>query len=125
MNHTNNDCAFRELSNWHQAMLIRLLDAPFPGQKELKTQVLDGRFRVLDENLSLEIRSNCSTVAPAPVVKTIPVEAGALDVDEVPIQVLLFTRHGLAYMLEILRPDGNQVKSMPPPNVFEVMVLGE
>ena len=118
----SNKQTFQELSVWHQEMLSRLLDTSFPGQPELKAQVLTSRFGVIDKNQSLEIFPTNSVVPP--VVKTIPVEAYASDEDGVHIESLLFTRHGLAYMLEILRADGKQIKQLPPATAFNVMVLG-
>jgi len=103
-------------------MLTRLLNASFPGQQELKSQVLDSRFRVIDGNQSLEIFPTSSIAAP--VAKRIPVEAYAADEDGMQIQLLLFTRQGLAYMLEVLRGDGEQVKRLPPASAFNVTVLG-
>lgn len=122
MKSTNTDWAFQDLPMWHQEMLTRLLEAPFPGQQELKAQVLNSRFRIIDNNQSLEIIPTSSD--PAPVVKTIPVEALAADEEGVPIQSLLFVRHGLAYMLEIIRADGEQVRLLPPARAFNVTVLG-
>lgn len=116
------NCTFQELSEWHREMLTRLLNAPFPGQQELKSQVLTSHFRAIDINQSLEIFPTSSIVAP--VVKRIPVEAYAADEDGVQIQLLLFTRQGLAYMLEVLRGDGEQVKRLPPVSAFNVTVLG-
>jgi YD repeat-containing protein len=121
MEDTSANRTFQELSEWHRGILSRLLDAPFPGQPELKTQVLTSRFRIIDNNQSLEIFPTSAVAAP--VVKTIPVEASAPDEDGVPIQSLLFTRHGLAYMLEILRADGKQVKRLPSAPAFNVTVL--
>jgi hypothetical protein len=112
---------FQELPDWHQKMLSRLLGAAFQGQQELRTQILTARFTTMENGQSLEI-SPVNT-EPAPVVKTIPVEASALDEDGVPIQALLFTGHGLAYMLDVFRADGDPIRRLPPPSAFEVMVL--
>jgi hypothetical protein len=114
--------AFDELSEWHQEMLSRLLNASFPGQQDLKLQVLESRFRVIDKNQSLEILPTSS--AATRVVRTVPVEARTLDVDGVPIESLLFTRHGFAYMLEIMRADGEPVKRLPPATAFDIIALG-
>ena len=103
-------------------MLNRLLEESFPGHQELKAQILTSHFGIIDDNHSLEIIPTNSDAAP--VVKTVPVEASAADEDGMPIESLLFTRHGLAYMLEILRADGGRVKCLPPVTAFNVMVLG-
>jgi hypothetical protein len=122
MTDQNNNQTFNKLSPWHREILSRLLDTPFPGQHELAAQVRNSRFRIIDKNQSLEILPS-SSVATS-VVKTVPVEASAPDEDSVPIQVLLFTRHGLAYMLEILRADGEQIKRLPLASAFDIIVLG-
>lgn len=122
MNGPATNLTFQELPIWHQEMLFCLLNASFPGQPELKAQVLTARFAVIDKNQNLEIFPANSVAAP--VVKTIPVWAYAADEDGVPIEPLLFTRHGLAYMLEVLRADGQQIKRLPPASAFSVTVLG-
>src|SRR4051794_25945389 len=123
MNQTDSSCVFEELSEWHRAILSRLLDASFPGQQELKPQVLSAHFRVIDANQSLEISPRSNT--PASVARTVPVEAFATDEDGTAIQALLFTKHGMAYMLEVLRGDGEPVQRLPPASAFGIMVLGE
>lgn len=122
MKNRHTSCIFHELSEWHREVLSRLLNAPFSGQPELKAQVLAARFRVIDDNQSLEIIPTSSV--PAPIIKTVPVWVSAADEDGVPIELLLFTRHGSAYMLEVLRADGEQVKRLPPGISLKIMVLG-
>lgn len=113
---------FNELSDWYREILSRLLNVSFPGQPQLKAQVLSSRFAMFDNSRSLEIFPlKCDA---APVAKTIPVEAFASDCDGVLIQSLLFTRHGMAYMLEVIREDGNEIRDLPPASKFEVIVLG-
>jgi hypothetical protein len=121
MREANEFKTFQELSVWHRDLLCRLLNVSFPGQQELKSQIMASHFRVIDANQSLEI-SPMSNIA-APVVKTVPVEGLASDKDGVPIQALLFTRRGAAYMLEILRGDGDSVKTLPPASAFDIIVL--
>jgi hypothetical protein len=121
MKKTDAPRTFQELSEWHRTMLSRLLDASFPGQQELRAQVFASHFQAIDQNQSLKISPRADLSAP--VVKTIPVEAWASGEDGIPIQALLFTRHGLAYMLEILRADGGLIKRLPPASAFDVTVL--
>ena len=118
----NASCVFNELPLWHQEILSRLLDASFIGKRELATQILASRFKIIDANQSLEILATDSIRAP--VIKTIPVEASAMDDNGLQIQVLLFTRHGLPYMLEVLRVDGGEISRLPPSDSFSVTVLG-
>jgi hypothetical protein len=111
---------FDELPAWHRVLLTRLLTAEFPGCQELLAQVQISRFRLIDENQSLEIQASADR--PAPVLKTIPVEAWARDQDGIWIQSLLFTRSGLAYMLDNLRVDGKPIVQLPPAEAFAVLV---
>jgi hypothetical protein len=110
--------SFSELPAWHRELLTKLLESPFPGNTELMGQVFASNFSIVDDNQSLKIV--CSACTPASVRKTIPVEARALDSDGVPIESLLFTREGLAYLLENRRLDGELIKDMPPVKAFNV-----
>ena len=93
----------------------------FPGKAEIKEQLFSAQYEVIDTNGTLDI---CPIkIEKAPVVKTIPVEAEGEDLDGIPISVLLFTRDGLVYMLEVLRMDGEKVKQLPEASTFELIVL--
>lgn len=117
----NESLQFHELPIWHRELLTRLLNVDFPGRFQLKDQIATANYKIIDANQSLSISP--TNGIPGEFLKTIPVEANAQDHDEVPIQALLFIREGFAYMLEILRGDGNPVKLFPPATKFEVMVL--
>jgi hypothetical protein len=118
---TSNRLGFNNLPAWHQKMISCLLNVSFPGNPEISRQLKTAEFEVIDANRSLRICP--SILVNAPVEKTIPVEASALDTDGIPIEVLLFTRRGVVNMLEILRGDGRTVKEMPSVDQFKVMVL--
>lgn len=113
--------SFKNLSQWHQDMLYLLLNADFPGKNEVRAQLLSSKFDIIDKNGSLGIYPQ--TEIQAPVVKTAPVEAYARDRDGIVIQVILFTRNGFVYMLEVLRESNDNVTEIPPVDRFEVMVL--
>lgn len=87
----------------------------------MKAQLEAAEFEIIDSNQSVAIFP--PETQSAPVTKTVPVEAHAADVDGVPIELLLFTRKGGAYMLEVLRADGNKVQALPAADEFHVMVL--
>jgi hypothetical protein len=117
----NDNIQFHELPVWNRELLSRLLNADFPGQQELKSQISTATYKIIDANQSLSISPTKSV--PGQFAKTIPVEASGSDQDGVLIQTLLFTRQGFAYMLEVLREDGNPVKCLPPASEFSVTVL--
>lgn len=100
-----------------------VLSANFPGRAEIKTQLLSTEYESIEENGSLKItpRTNFSAM----VEKTIPVEANPEDIEGILIQILLHTRKGIAFMLEILREDSRKLVALPPAISFKVMVLGK
>ena len=112
---------FEELSSWHREILAKLVRVDFPGKAEVTLQLHTATFNIIDANQSLGISTLGSL--DAPVVKRIPVEAYATDKDGVLVQVLLFSRTGRAYMLEILREDGKPVRELPAIERFTVLVL--
>ena len=112
---------FNNLSAWHRSIFEKLLNSSFKGRNEIYRQLLSARFEVIDTNQSLNIIPLDTAVAP--VEKTIPVEAHGKDGDGCEIQVLLFTRNGVAYMLEVIREDGLPVEKLPAVDTFEVMIL--
>lgn len=118
----SNRLLFEELSAWHQNMISCLLKHSFPGIQEISHQIESASFEIIDKNKSLGVFPSISIAAP--VIKTIPIEARAVDTDGVPIEVLLFTRKGFVCMLEILRGDGEKVENLPEVDQFEVILLG-
>lgn len=64
---------FREPTAIEQAFLQRLLEAEFPGKRELAALLRNVLVRTIDENGGLELESQIEGIAP--VVKRVPVEA--------------------------------------------------
>lgn len=115
------DLDFRQPTSQEEALLKRLLEANFPGRDELVQLLRDFQVRVIDDEGSLELRSQSAAIAP--VVKRIPVEAEAKDRDGVDIHLLLHVVNGRPTELEIFKDDGSPVKQMPAPSAFELIVL--
>jgi hypothetical protein len=113
---------FETLPYWYQKIIEKLLTADFPGKSEIQHQLKNSSFEIVDKNGSLKIYSQI--LNEALVVKTIPVEAWAHDIDGILIQVILFTQRGIVRMLEIFREDGGPIIYLPAVNNFEVIVLG-
>jgi hypothetical protein len=118
----NAEATLRKPSAWERAILKRLFEADFPGKSELKPMVAEVEVRTIDEDGSIELRSSVEGVAP--VVKRIPVEAEAKDSDGLTIHVLFHAVARRPAELEIYKDDGSQVKVMPDPSCFQVIVLG-
>lgn len=113
------------LPEWHQDMFNALFSIDFKGKKEVIEQIKSADFDIIDSNKSLEIQPKKEIKAN--VEKTVPVEAWGMDSDNIEIQVLLFVSlvDKRAYMLQILRVDGEDVKNLPDVDKFEIIVLGK
>jgi len=105
-------------------ILQALLDQPFPGQVELRSQL--GSARV-----SAECRCGCASVvlivdpdseAPASTTSSVPVEAEGYDDDGMPVWFILHVRDGYLQELEIIRADGRGVHSLPDADTIAVTV---
>src|SRR5579863_10612564 len=105
---------FREPTMREQALLNRLLDAEFPGKKELAPLLGQVLVKTIDEDGGLELQSQVE--GKAPVVQRVPVEAEAKDEDGVVIHMLLHVVEGRPVELEFFREDTASIKMMPPPS---------
>ena len=99
----------------------RLLTAGFPGRDELARQLTSVLVRRIDDQGSLELVPQNDVRAP--VVKRVPVEGEAVDVDGVPIYFLLHVVDSRAHELEIYKADGSRISRMPSPEQVEVVAL--
>lgn len=112
---------FREPTAVERALLERLLEANFPGRKELAALLENVLVRTIDEHGGLELESQVE--GKAPVVKGVPVEAEGKDEDGATIHMLLYLEEGRPVELEFFREDGETVKTIPAPSHFELIVL--
>jgi hypothetical protein len=112
---------FRKPTDKERALLSRLLEAEFPGRDELAPLVRNVLVRTIDEDGGLELQSQIE--GKAPVVKRVPVEAEGKDEDGTVIHVELHVVDGRPVELEFYREDTQNVKRLPPPSAFELIVL--
>jgi hypothetical protein len=112
---------FREPIEFERLLIERLLEADFPGRDALASLLRDVRVRNIDEDGSLSLASEIE--GKAPVVKRVPVEAEGEDEDGVVIHMLLHVVDGRPVELEFFREDTANVKRIPPPSSFELIVL--
>ena len=112
---------FRNPTISEMKLFERLFDEEFPGRAELKGMLPLMQVRTIDNLGGLKLLSTAKTRAP--VIKRIPVEAEAKDVDGVMIHVLLHTKDGQPDELEIYREDGGQLKRLPAPENFQLIIL--
>jgi len=113
-----NEEDFRQPTDWERRLLDRLFEASFSGREELLRQMKDAQVRTIDEYGSLGLK--VTDRVPAPVKNRIPVEGEFDDIDGVPIGVLLFVSHGVAYELQIYRLDGGPIIKLPDPSELRV-----
>jgi hypothetical protein len=112
---------FRQPTEGERALLMRLLEAEFPGKDELAPMIHNLRVKTVCEDGTLELMSQAR--GKANVIKRIPVEAEAKDEDGVVVHVLLHVVGGRPIELEVYKDDGSPVKRMPPASAFELIVL--
>jgi hypothetical protein len=116
----------RDLSTNEERLFVLLLSQPFPGRDELRQQVQLARVSEEERGgyLSVVLTVDRSAAPPAPVQESPSVEAEGLD-EGVEIEVLLHTRGGYLFMLEIIRMDGKPLTRFPDPMSLELFVHGE
>jgi hypothetical protein len=104
-----------------ERILATLLIATSPGRDEVAQQVTVACGRVIDADGSLEL-----SVANAPradVVRRIPVEAEAEDIDGMTFHVLLHVVDGYINELEIYRDDSLPLQAPIRPEALRVLVF--
>jgi hypothetical protein len=104
-----NDTSFRPLEERERKLLERLLEHhSFEGRDQLRRQLDSTTARLVvaykDNYGSIEL--SVAEPVPAKVSCSVPVEAEYLDEDGVPVWVLLHTKGGVMWELEICRADG-------------------
>ena len=112
----------RPLAAGERAVLDKLLSESFPGRDALAEQARDVRVRSIDADGSLALMPDPG-VCPADVVRRIPVEAEAEDLDGVAIHVLLHVVDGYMKELEVYREDSSRVVRPITPDALSTVVL--
>jgi hypothetical protein len=112
---------FRKPSDEEQALLNRLVEADFPGRDELVPLLREVLVRTIDDDGGLELQSQID--GSAAVVKRVPVEAEGKDDDGAVIHMLLHVVEGRPAELEFYRDGVGNVRKMPRPSAFELIVL--
>jgi hypothetical protein len=112
---------FRKPSDEEEALLNRLLEAEFPGRDELTALLCEVLVRTIDDDGGLELQSQID--GSAPVVQRVPVEAEGKDEDGAVIHMLLHVVKGRPVELEFYRDGVGNVRKMPLPSAFDLIVL--
>ena len=115
------ETTFRKPSEEEQALLSRLLEAEFPGRDELIPLLREVIVRTISDDGGLELQSQID--GSAPVVQRVPVEAEGKDEDGAVIHMLLHVVEGRPVELEFYRDGLGNVRQMPLPSAFELIVL--
>jgi hypothetical protein len=99
---------WRPLTGDERAIIERLLEIPFPGRDEIRVQLDHCLVRLWEECVrhcgSLDFQVDCETLVPesGPFDTIIPVEARVTDEDDIPIDVIMFTKDGRLSSLEFV-----------------------
>lgn len=112
---------YRKLSSYEQDLLLHLLNTEFPGHMDLLSMLPNLEAKNIDENGSLELK--CFANTKANIIKRVPVEAEALDTDEIIIHVLLHVIDGVPAELEFYKEDGSLIIKHPPVTEYKTLVL--
>jgi hypothetical protein len=113
---------FREPSSEERLLFQRLLEADFPGKREVADQLKSCRVRIVDPEGSLELDPGVDSDR-VPVDKRIPVEAEGADEDGVFVHILLHVVNGTVKELEIYKDDSSPIRKMPRPGDLNLVVL--
>ncbi|WP_428940190.1 DUF6984 family protein [Fontivita pretiosa] len=112
---------FREPTSGEQAMLMKLLERPFPGRDALLTQVPRCRVRTLHQDGTFEIYV-AGGLEAGNVNQRVPVEVRDADDDGVPVDILLHVVNGRLAELEIVKLDGSPIRKTLDPNKWQPVV---
>ena len=106
-----NKTSYQALTKNEREIIERLLEADFPGRDQIRQQFNNCLVTIIDEygSLRFDIRSDIK----APVIKRVPIEAEAQDVDGVPIHLLLHVVDGKLTELEIYKDDSSPIAQTP------------
>lgn len=112
---------FRPLTPHERAVLSALLVEPFAGRDQLVRQLDHVQARRIDDEGSLAMTA--IGAVPAPVLYPVPVDGSMLDVDGVPVHVLLHVIDGYMNELEIYKADRSKPLRMIDPESLTVISL--
>lgn len=115
---TNNN---RQLTDWEQQVLDKLLETDFPGRKELQAQA---RHAVASPTGDPDNYGSIYLITDqknsAPVTSRVPVEAIGYDEDGGAVQIILHVAEGYLHELEVFKYDGTPIKQPPSPESLVV-----
>ncbi len=115
--------AFRQPTSTEAKLIRRLLEADFPGKREIARQLRYFRVRTIDNEGSFELELTGDS-EPVVINKRIPVEAEGVDEDGIHVHILLHVDKGFVKELEIYKDGSSAIRRMPSPDDIEVIVLG-
>ena len=110
---------WRQATRYERALLDRLLEPEFPGANELRQQLSGARVRTIDSEGSLELAVSSGPVARA---DSVVMNGTYLDLDGVPVEILVHVRDGRLAELEIYKADGTPIRRRPEPLGLELFV---
>jgi len=115
------DQELRSLSDFEREVVNILLIADFPGRDVIRKCIEISRVKTIDEHGSLKFYA--SECARAETSRNVPVEGRAIDIDGVPIYVLLHTPYGIPSEMEVYKADGSAILDLNVLKGMEVYSL--
>jgi hypothetical protein len=117
--------SFRQLSDYENAVLARLLDIEFPGHLELQEQVLHSVVRPMETNDNYgSIIFNTTSQTIAAVKDRVPVIGMTKDESGGHVEILLHVVNGKIAELEFVRMDGQPMNGLPRLDILQLEVRG-
>lgn len=105
--------AYRDLTPAERAVLARLLEPEFPGNRELRMQLDVVKAATIDEDGGLALQ--CDEGCPrAKVRASVPTEAEYRDSDGVPVHILLHVAEGVMNELEVFKEERTPILRREP-----------
>ena len=112
---------FAPLEEDSVGILRALVAASFPGRDEIVVQLSVARSRRIDDHGCLAL--SASGAPRAPVLRRVPIEAVADDIDGMTIHVLLHVVDGYIDELELYREDGQTLLSPVRPDALRIVAF--
>jgi hypothetical protein len=114
------------MSEDERAIALRLLEIPFLGSEEARAQLEKAHVRLApgcEEHCgTLEILVEGATPIPDGTPSPLPVEGRFYDVDDMPVDVMLFHHEGALCSLEFL-PHSDRVKRRASADEVELLIM--
>jgi hypothetical protein len=120
--HDEHDNRVRAPTDHERRIIAKLIDPLVAVRKVLLQQLATVRVKQIDDDGSLELRTDPDATAVS-LVHRVPVEAEVKDIDGTTVVVALHVVEGRLAELEIYRADGRDVTASVDPDTFSIVTM--